>query len=556
MYKVCQFPGVDPHSGSNTVQRIEPGNSAALEKTARALHPEIQRYVTRLKPHPDRVYVLVIALGASEYYGQNINGDIFPEVALTHRGTDYGYQTFLNGRVFKHHQNKNPELSFGTIPLSVWNDNMKRVELILELSKERAVRFDAMDIIEKIEAGVPCAVSMGCKVPYDVCTKCHNKAKTREDYCYHLKYEMNKVYGDGSQAGAVNTIPRFFDLSFVFIGADKIAYTVCKIASNGYCALCEKVSALKQANGEEKEEVEVKAKELKEYQTKAASAGKVSTALKNSTSQKFSDIVKETPSTFVRSAVPLLEDSEPDISKGVLNEMGSCYSLQDALATPSSMGMILKPREFQRIVLIRLGHGRLADDLDSCGEVFQQSSKVDDSISFGRFRPELAQSLMPHMQERSGFGPILKKRILRILIVRPKIASIEKTSKKDFLDKIAQGYNGYRLRVLSDMPSGLDAVLEQNPDLTAELFQEGFLEAFSKSSAVGTKLIPIKPLLGVFPVLYFLSAHWKAQELHGRKLGFVKKFVAEHPELSALLLAGAWGGAARRGVATAAKVLA
>lgn len=535
MYKVCQFSGVDPHSGSSTVQHIEPGNSDALEKTAQILHPAVRTYVANLKPHPDKVYVLVIALGASEYYGQNINGDIFPEAALTHKGTDYGYQTFLNGRVFKHHQNKNPELSFGTIPLSVWNDDMKRVELVLELSKEKAARFDALDIIAKIEAGIPCAVSMGCKVPYDVCTKCHNKAKTREDYCYHLKHEMNKVYGDGSQAGAVNTIPRFFDLSFVFIGADKIAYTVCKIASGGCCELCEKVAAKRQSM--------------------EGTLEKSAAAVKSSTSQKRGDILKEVPSTFIRSTVPLLEDSESDIPRGVLNEMGSRYSLQDALATPSSMGMVLKPREFQRIVLIRLGHGRMADDLDNCGEVFRQTPEVDDSISFGRFRPELAQSLMPHMQERSGFGPILKKRMLRILVIRPKIASIEKTSKKDFLDKIAQGYNGYRLRVLSDMPSGLNSVLDQNPGLTAELFQEGFLEAFSKSSAVGTNQIPLKQLLGTFSVLYFLSAHWKAQELYGRKLGFVKKFVAEHPELSTMLLAGAWSGTARRGAARVAKAL-
>jgi hypothetical protein len=370
---------------------------------------------------------------------------------------------------------------------------------------------------------------MGCKVPYDICTICGNRAKVRADYCYHLQHEMNKVYDDGRQAGAINTLPRFFDMSFVFIGADKIAWTICKIASGGCCLICEKVAAQK---GLKKE----------------AAPRKQAAAVKRSTSQKLSDIFKETPSNFIRTSVPMLEDSEPDIPRQTLDEMGSRYPLEDSLATPSSMGMVLKPREFQRIVLTRMGMKTMADDLDSRGEVFRQTPEVDDSISFGRFRPELCRSLLSHMQERSGFGPILQKRILRILVVRPKLAAVEKISKRGFLDKIAQGYNGYRLRVLSDMPSGLESVLEQNPGLTEEILHDEFVEAFSKGSAVRTNLIPLKPLLGMFPILYFLSAHWKAQELHGKKLGFVRKFVAEHPELSTLLLAGAWGGAAREKV--------
>ncbi len=536
IYKICSFPGIDPHTGEKLIQVVRPDEPGPFLKTAQALHPKIQQYVSGLKPALDKLYVLVIALGASEYYGQNINSDIFPEASLLHEGTDYGYRTFLDGRVFRHHQNKDFNTSLGTIPLSVWNPDMRRVELILEIDKGRAARFDAQDIVDKIEAGVPVSVSMGCKVPYDICTICHNKAKTRAEYCYHLLNEMGNIYPDGRQVGAVNTIPRFFDLSFVFIGADKIAKTICKIASGGLCLVC-------QASADSaKKVVEQLSRDpaVPELQTKVA-------ALKLSKQRKLSDIFKDTPSNFVRSVVPLLERSEPDLPAKVVDRLGTQGSLGDALATPSLMGMVLKPCEYQRIILIRLGHRPLADSLESRGEVFGPSSKVDDSVPMGRFSPDLSQHLMPHLHERSAYGPILKKRVLQIVIVRPKTASAKEFSKRGLLEKISQGYNGYRLQLLSRLSHDLPDVLEKNSDLAAELFHDRFVEMFSKEAdGIGTNLIPVKPLLGTFPILYFLSAHWKAQEIDGRRLGFIRKFVAERPGLSAMLAVGAWAQVAAR----------
>lgn len=546
IYKVCSFPGTDPHSGERLISVVRPEDSETFLKTAQALHPKIQKYVAALKPDPQKVYVMVIALGASEYYGQNINGDIFPEAALLHEGEDYGYRTFLNGHAFRHHQNKDPNAAFGMIPVSIWNNEMKRVELILELDRNKAQQFDAQDIIDKIEAGVSVSVSMGCKVPYDICTICHNKAKVRAEYCYHLLNEMGTIYPDGRQVGAVNTMPRFFDLSFVFIGADKIAKTVCKIASGGCCPACQA-----SADGVKKSVAAiVESGDAPELQLKTAAVAPFMWNPKTAATKKLSDIFKNTPSTFVRSTVPLLERSEPNLPRKILDHMGTQGPLGDALATPSLMGMVLKPSEYQRIILIRLGQKPLADRLESHGEVFGPSGKVDESVSMGQFSPDLCSRLTPHLKERSGFGPILQKRVLQILIVRPKVAEAQEISKRGLLEKISQGYNGYRLQLLSHLPHELPKVLENNADLAAELFHDRFVEVFSKEAAgIGTNLIPVKPLLGLFPILYFLSAHWKSQEMNGRRLGFVKKFVAERPELSSLLAAGVWAQAAARNAA-------
>ena len=89
-----------------------------------------------------------------------------------------------------------------------------------------------------------------CRVPFDVCSYCGNKAPTRKQYCDDVEYggtckagglrrNMGRavmVDGDVHQLHADNTEPRFFDISHVFRPADRIAYvtgTLQKSASAG-----------------------------------------------------------------------------------------------------------------------------------------------------------------------------------------------------------------------------------------------------------------------------------------------------------------------------------
>lgn len=72
--------------------------------------------------------------------------------------------------------------------------------------------------------------SHNCRIKYDVCAICGNRAPTRKDYCDHLKYEMNRIYPDGKQACALNPSPVFFDSSWVIRPADRTGYMMKKIA--------------------------------------------------------------------------------------------------------------------------------------------------------------------------------------------------------------------------------------------------------------------------------------------------------------------------------------
>lgn len=224
------------------------GSAGAFEKTAGAppfadleTGDELRKAVSGISKQ-DRekfCYVLVNALAAGEFFGSNINADYFPWNALSHEGDDYGYKTFLKAHAFSHHKNKDPERAFGVPIVSLLNPRMKRVELIIKLDREKAKLEGADGIISRIDAGEFPDVSMGCKVPFDVCSICGNHSKTKDDYCKCMrpspedkeKMGPNKILKDGRRVCVINTLPRFFDISFVFIGADKTAKVMAKLAS-------------------------------------------------------------------------------------------------------------------------------------------------------------------------------------------------------------------------------------------------------------------------------------------------------------------------------------
>jgi hypothetical protein len=245
--KLSTFRGVS-EEGEPLVRLFDPGIS--LTKQAGEMMPEVRRWLDAYKPQPGKIAVLVNALGASEYWGQNVNGDVFPESALVHDCANhpgqqhpydefagkvippYGAWTFMNAHPFVHHRNKDPNRAFGKVVLWCWNPRMHRVELVILLDTALALQHGAQHVIDRILAGEYPDCSMGCRVPYDICTICGHKSKTRRDYCTCItQFGMGKFLDDGRRVGVINTYPRFFDISFVFIGADKTAKMMAKLGS-------------------------------------------------------------------------------------------------------------------------------------------------------------------------------------------------------------------------------------------------------------------------------------------------------------------------------------
>lgn len=190
MYKQVLFTKESAlgHYAEPPASLIRPGHTK-LAETDTPLHPQLQEYIQNLRPDSGKTYVLVSAMGAGEYYGDNINGDYFPYKELVTHTPEWldipvsdiarrkqgamslktGYPTFYLAHAFKHHVNKDPARSFGDIECAVWNEKMKRVELVISLEHSRCEQMGAEDVLNRINDGQYPDVSMGCRVPYDVC---------------------------------------------------------------------------------------------------------------------------------------------------------------------------------------------------------------------------------------------------------------------------------------------------------------------------------------------------------------------------------------------------
>lgn len=193
--------------------------------------------IRNLTFHPGEVPIYLIALGATETVGPNRNLDGFTKAACKRY-----HDTFVKyARMFRNHQNKIKENSYGIVKHSNYNDKMGRIELIVALNgtKEAAdknngkVADEELDMLSsKLDKF---AVSMSCKVAYDVCSVCGNKSKTRAEYCLGTeeggscpgggcRHNLGKVAEDGTITYVDNPHPTWFDISRVFRPADRIAY--------------------------------------------------------------------------------------------------------------------------------------------------------------------------------------------------------------------------------------------------------------------------------------------------------------------------------------------
>lgn len=210
------------------------GMSNGFCKTAAKIPDVLKQEIEKVKPQKDKVFLIIAPLGMGEFWGPNVNGDFFPEKGLRNETDEYGHKTFLSANLFRHHINKNPEIGFGRPIFSAIDEPQKRVITITEVDVPRAKKFGALEFLEMLAKGELPDVSMGCRVPFDTCSICGNKAKTPAQYCEHLKPGNILSYDSttGKIACAINDFPKFFDLSFVHKGADRSSGTIYKISGD------------------------------------------------------------------------------------------------------------------------------------------------------------------------------------------------------------------------------------------------------------------------------------------------------------------------------------
>lgn len=642
--KQCQFAGED--RGGIHVHLLHPGydDSIAFLKEAQAstqILSKVKAFLKTMNRPTGKVHVLVSALGAGEYWGSNTNGDYFPEQSLIHTPQgwhelgnkmqqmvgakwEWGFPTFYNAHAFQHHVNKDPARAFGDVVYACWDPEMHRVLLVIAIDRARAKAMGASGVIDKIENGGFPDVSMGCRVPFDLCSICTEWARitgnpkkdlaehkrrairglslTTNDYCQHLQFEVGRIYPDGRMVWMWNLHPRFFDLSFVFIGADKSSKVMAKLAA-GLCPIrnsspmcprgctqCSPDHVIKSAHvyevwsrektaAKRDEDVGAYIKSAKKQQhsalegmfghkseparqekqaqyqafpefedlateqkvtsyfdrkrksasdismlKEAFSVGGGSKKLAEMDLAKQAEIIKRIQSHFNK-AMPDVEAEEPSIPKEVLDEMGRCPG---SLGTASGMGIVLKPREFQRVHLTRMGASDLADSLDDHGMGFQPGGDADPSFRMSQqIIPKIVEALRPLMGMRSALGPPLKRRVLRITIVggpRPDVPCPD----HPVMDKMASAYQAYRQQVLYGISEVVPRLLHDHPEVLEEVV--GDLFSSTDLGLVKTGGDVVQSMLGMFPAMYLNRAYMP---------GPVSGYVEDHISYAGLRAAGA-----------------
>ncbi len=234
--KIYRFTPEFEHTGEARVQWIDRRDTRLVKHAS----SDALDYIRTVDPQPGKSIVLVLAMSGSEFYGNNRNGDGFAErpvyingecVLGPHETLPQHHKSFVtHGNNFMHHVNKDPKKAVGNILESFYNDIMHRVELLLGVDNNKASQ-----VVQRIQDGDYPGVSMGCRIKYDICSICGNRAPTRNEYCEHvngkdMRYGMNSLLDDGRRCFVWNPSPLLFDLSWVFKPADRLGYMLKKVA--------------------------------------------------------------------------------------------------------------------------------------------------------------------------------------------------------------------------------------------------------------------------------------------------------------------------------------
>ena len=381
-------------------QLLDLYNPQQLTKTASEIESGAYKYAATMSPKEGHTFILVIAMGAYEFYGPNKNGDGFNEkdLKLQYKNFETTYkknpktgEDEIDGGalLYKHHKNKVAKGHpwFGTVHKAFYNDRMHRVELIIDIHHNQP---GAMELVDKVHGKQGSfSVSMGVNIPYDTCAVCHNKASKQEDYCPHLKYELGKTRDDGTRVYAINggydynKYPRalnFFDISYVFRPADKTGYMLKKVANDP----------------ENFEEVVGSAEaynKLASLQEKSAQLKKMADITKYFEGVPFAKLDAENN--------PQLQviNRNPQIFENVISQMQeltpehyeklSKYPMGEILASLSDLGIILTTPEFIKMVVYKKSGKHL--DLLTLKQACKDQSAIFEELAEN---PEMVNELL------------------------------------------------------------------------------------------------------------------------------------------------------------------
>lgn len=424
MYKVVQSNaanagfGLTPERGSSRIsptlllEKNSADRAGQLDWTASLdrVDPRVVEWLKKQSLDFDRyVYCMVVPLGADESWEQTTNGDAFKREMLAPENPEWGHKSFeRHANAFRNHRNSNPELGFGDVPFTVFNPEMDRVEGVWRLDRDRAQKVGALDVVERIAKNGAAEISMGCRVPYDVCSYCGNRAKNVRQYCSHVRNPgFGAINAVGELMRVFNPWPKFFDLSDVRVPAAPEAHVLMLISPE-----LAKQSHTKTSSGA-RFVVPSAVLGAERYGTSASGLlvpqhYKASSAAEH---VKLSDIVKRAPVLEAQVIRPL-QRAEGEITEEKIKSSGvEGLPLPSVLSTMASLGIVCSPEEICRVIEASTGERH---KVPATLEIKQAWDSVTDShphLSSGFYSPVIADKLRGMVPDRSIFFPHLPERI-------------------------------------------------------------------------------------------------------------------------------------------------
>ena len=512
LYKILETPqGGMPLS----YLQFDPVRDRLLEKVAYAdgvktkdanissLTPDMQEFILKeFKPDPGYCYLVINALSDEETFGFNVNGDAMPRYTkhgdplLIHDGESHGYKTYeLYGHWFHHHQNRDPSKAAGFVLHSSYDVPHGLVRVIVGIERDKDPETCA-----NADRGIMPLTSMGLKVAYDLCTVCAKEHGTRNltedyihewftdntlkskyptpgdfvlmhnsehikkhgrnipglsrwtsEYCEHLRYKMGSIDDTGFATYAVNHLPKLFDISKVFVNADKISQGLFKLA-NGVHKPYGGIIGWDDLSANRSKIFVFGIKP--EYLEKNAASYSLIQFIKGGEDTKEATIEKEAPtfssaeklpekvtSKITEEISPIVKDMDAREKANPLPESfmsaacsagGGPGRVAKVLSSLTSMRIFPQPQEFQRIILSGLGLGEHSNALDKMrmiftGQEFPEGMLGDLSSRFGPVisscmrnsspDPDLIDNLIPSLSERSLFPQFYYPRARRTIIM-------------------------------------------------------------------------------------------------------------------------------------------
>lgn len=425
MDKIIRLESHFPQTGELTVQPVLlwANNRPCVESITK--HASVgHAYFRTIQPMPGHSIVYVLAVSNWEHYGENRNGDGFPEFPYKDHETPpwiapedvlpLHYKTFEQfGHNYRHHANKDPKKAVGKVMKAFWNPSMHRVELLVDLEDEKAP-----DLAERIANGEYPPVSMGTKVPYDVCTICGNRAPTRAQYCDHLKFQMREVI-NGMKVAALNPRPKFFDISWVFRPADPTAFMMKKVAEDAPYELL---------SGSQAGDYLGEMQERKLAAHKLAVIDKVVQGLPVDAKTDGIDPAQLNNVRGMRTIVIIAGQNTPSFPDNLLQNLAT-QPLNRVLSSLYASGMTLNTPELMKIVACNAAPGmkvpeRALDNgvalqrsiIELFGDAPQLLDKFDKSaaldVGVAHIDNAIIDLLTPYREKRAGISEYLKRRLV------------------------------------------------------------------------------------------------------------------------------------------------